>query len=347
MHSEGAAERSKLNRLPLKSAVRYARRYAFSLVKNGIKVMLGRSPFFHDEDLFFRQYLLQVLGLRPIRQINCPGLHSEGAGSQAVMLLDAINFCRCCGLTYVHTPFSQIAHSDGRPSAEWNAVWEKHFNLGAGEIPWTGNRHEVVSYCSNRQSLHHVFGWPAFEEEFRRSFQAMIPEIRRKYYLNKTPRRNAELVVAVHIRRGDVSSARKEHFTSSESILRTVQQVEAVLHSRGLCHSIAVYSEGSPRDFEEFAQTGAQLWISADPVWTMSEMIEADILIMAKGYFSYYAGLVCDGIKIFDGEQPPAEDFIVRALDGSFDGAVFERQLDHLLEIRAHILSGFADKTDK
>ncbi len=32
----------------------------------------------------------------------------------------------------------------------------------------------------------------------------------------------------------------------------------------------------------------------------MQELIEADILIIAKGCFSYCAGLISDGIKIFE-----------------------------------------------
>jgi hypothetical protein len=45
---------------------------------------------------------------------------------------------------------------------------------------------------------------------------------------------------------------------------------------------------------------GVEFFLDTDAVWTMEELIEADILIMAKGYFSYYAGLICDGIKIFE-----------------------------------------------
>jgi hypothetical protein len=42
----------------------------------------------------------------------------------------------------------------------------------------------------------------------------------------------------------------------------------------------------------------AELFLDADAIWTMLEMIEADVLIMAKGSFSYVAALISDGIKL-------------------------------------------------
>src|ERR1700693_4700647 len=81
----------------------------------------------------------------------------------------------------------------------------------------------------------------------------------------------------------------------------------------------------------------------------MKELMEADILIMAKGCFSYYARLICDGIKIFEprtfGEDdssswkwrsvPPVESWIACRTDGSLDRETFERQLLIVIRLRA------------
>ena len=81
-------------------------------LKNRIKILMGRKPYFDERGLFLWQYLLHLTGLRPIRKITCVGLKMEGPGSQALMIMNAINFAFSSGLTYVHTPFTQIRHAD-------------------------------------------------------------------------------------------------------------------------------------------------------------------------------------------------------------------------------------------
>ena len=71
----------------------------------------------------------------------------------------------------------------------------------------------------------------------------------------------------------------------------------------------------------------------------MQQLIEADILVMAKGYFSYYAALISDGIKIYEpGDWAPGlpdDNWIPCLSDGSFDCVAFERQLSLLLQAKA------------
>jgi hypothetical protein len=98
-------------------SLKYARRCAI----NCVKVLIGRKTSFTHRDVFFRQYLR--LGLR-IRKVTCVVYYSlEGACSQALNVMWAINFARACGLTYVHTPFNRILHAD-RPMREWVDAWE-------------------------------------------------------------------------------------------------------------------------------------------------------------------------------------------------------------------------------
>ena len=97
---------------------------------------------------FLWQYVSHLTGFQPIRKITCPGLRSEGAGSQALMIMNAINFARSFGLTYVHTPFTFIQHAQ-RPMEEWVTAWETLFNLGAGEAVCDSERHEAVNFCHN------------------------------------------------------------------------------------------------------------------------------------------------------------------------------------------------------
>jgi len=69
----------------------------------------------------------------------------------------------------------------------------------------------------------------------------------------------------------------------------------------------------------------------------MRTMIEADIFIMGRGYFSYVAAIISEGIKLFDpwGHIPPLEGWIVRDANGGYSDAVFDREFEKLIARRA------------
>jgi hypothetical protein len=166
------------------------------------------------------------------------------------MIMNAINFAGSCGLTYVHTPFTLIEHGD-RPMEEWAKSWETVFNLGAGEAVCGVDRHEAVNFSHNFNELER-FGWRFRGDELAERFKASVAEFRRKYYANKSPRQTEEVTVAVHIRRGDVSDADPDYFTSNEAILRTLTEVKSILSSLTVKYSLRVYSQGESGGFVRF-----------------------------------------------------------------------------------------------
>jgi len=316
-----------------------SRLYLWSCIKNIVKLLLGRKIYFSNQDLFFRQYLFQIAGIRPIKALTCMGLNREGAGSQALMMMHAMNFARCNGLRYEHTPFTHMAWAQ-RPQREWAAAWEEQFNLGAGEPTWNGDRCHTVDFSVNDYAVHLCFGrmrhdWLFHDDEEERHFRIMIPEFRAKYYSNKKPRITKEITVAVHVRRGDVVPGHWL-YTSTPTIACTMAQVISVLDSKGVAYVINVFSHGAPAaDFATLSALGARLWLDADGVWVMGELIEADILIMAKGTFSHCAALISDGIKICEPEGGRVlDDWIVRAADGSIDRSKFEDQFNDLIRAK-------------
>jgi hypothetical protein len=324
-------------------------RSAWRSLKNCIKVLIGRKPNFNERGLFLRQCVLHLTGLRPIRKITCTGHSGEGAGSQALMVMNAINFARSFGLTYLHTPFTQISHVD-RPMQEWVATWEALFNLGAGEAVCGMVRHDAFNFSHNFNDLDLIFGWCCRKDELADRFKALLPEFRRKYYLNKSPRATDEVTVAVHIRRGDALPDRPDYYTTDESILRTITEVKSALDTHKVEHKFRVYSQGDVADFAEFSRLGVELFLDVDAVWTLQELIEADVLIVAKGCYSYYAALISDGIRIFEPmplsgsdylpawkwrSVPLTESWIPCLGDGSFDSAAFERQLSLVVEAKS------------
>jgi hypothetical protein len=327
----------------LRLLVAFGRRYAWKSLKNCAAVLFGRKTYLDEEALFFRQCVLHLIGLKPIRKITCPGLRGEGAGSQALMIMKTINFARLCGLTYVHTPFTRIEHAE-RPMEEWATSWETFFNLGAGEVVCDTARQEVVNFSANCNNLERCFGWYWRRDEFAHHFKTMVPEFRRKYYLNKSSRTTDEVTVAVHIRRGDVLPDNQDYFTSNETVLRTITAIKQVFDIHQVKHRISIYSQGSRADFAQLSLPNVEFFLDVDAIWTMEELIEADILVMAKCCFSYYAALICDGIKIGDPDRwfisptdswIPTDGWVPCRADGSFDSAAFERQLLALIEAKA------------
>lgn len=333
-------------------------RYVLQSFKDCIKRLLGRKLNRDERLVFFRQYVLHLLRIRPIEGITS-AVDSDfpGAGYQALMSMNAQCFARAAGLLYLHTPFVTISHAN-RPMREWLAVWELLFNLGAGELSYDAAKNNAANYCSVQAELDFCFGRGCIQGQLARNFRAMIPEFRKKYYSNKSPRYTNCLTVAVHIRRGDVSAnTHCQLFTSNDYVRQTVADVKRLLDSRDEPYNLRIYSQGDRADFENLSSLDAEFFLDADPIWTMQELIEADILIMARGSFSYYAGIVSDGIKIFEPRTIPAEevryfpsfdwrifseadDWLPCRPDGSIDPAAFERRLSLLLRAKKKIAAG-------
>ena len=84
---------------------------AWRFLKNAVKALIGRPPYFDERGLFLRQYVLHLTGLRPLRAItfrsHTPG---EGAGAHALMNMNTMAFARTADLIYQHTPFKVIHH---------------------------------------------------------------------------------------------------------------------------------------------------------------------------------------------------------------------------------------------
>lgn len=286
---------------------------------------------------FIRRYILHTVGLSPIRAISCAiSEPSEGPGSQALGVMSTITFARAYRLDYLHAPFTAISGAD-RPMREWVAAWEAIFNLGAAEAPYDARRRGVLKVGDRLVYLYLAFGGSEERKSLEDCFKTLIPEFRRKYYLNKSPRTSDLVTVAVNIRRGEVSAHQYSYmYTSSEKIVQLASAVQSILDSQGVPFSLGVYGQGTNAEFAELSSLGAEFFFNADPIWTFQELVEADVLIVAKSCFSHYAGIICDGIKIF--EEPlkrmPAtalEDWLPCQSDGTFDRAAFERQLSKLL----------------
>ena len=101
----------------------------------------------------------------------------------------------------------------------------------------------------------------------------------------------------------------------------TLARIRSVLDTRGVAYTLRLFSQGQPEEFRELGIPETALFLDADPLWSMREMIEADILVTTLGSFSYVAGLLCDGIVLGDASGPPARGWLAYDADGDFDSA--------------------------
>jgi hypothetical protein len=249
-----------------------------------------------------------------------------GAGVQALMTMRAITFARACGLTYVHTPFTAIGHGD-RPMPQWVNAWEAQFNFGMGEeLATESENHEIVNFASCNWNLPPLFGF--FDGLFG-TLEGAIPEFRRKYYSNKSPIQNEVFTICVHIRRGNITASM---FTSTSIFMKIVSEVTAVLDARGINYKVQIFTQGGLCDFDA---PGVEIFSDVDAIWSMQQLIEADIFIMSKSYFSYVAAMISDGIKILQGDYLiPLSGWIIADSNGEFDRIVFEAQLVQHVEVK-------------
>jgi len=303
--------------------------YARSFAKNLVKAALGRKPYFTPHDVLFRVWLRQLGGGPKLGKITSDASTDEGVGSQALMMIRAIDFARRTGLTYAHTPFSHIHHAD-RPMPAWTKAWEAHFNLGEGEIRNDRDDQDTVNYAFTFPALHRLFGLeetgPAFDD-------ATIREFRRRYYIDKSPRRNEVLSVCVHARRPNRHDFHADDSTDLVRLARILARVRAVLDARGIGYTLRLFSQGQAEEFRELGIPETALFLDADPFWSMREMIEADLLVTTLGTFSHVAGLLCDGVVLGDAAGPPARGWLAYDADGDFDSEALGRALTSLPSI--------------
>lgn len=289
-------------------------RYLRSAAKHVVKGVLGRPHRYTDTDVLYRQYVRQLMGGPRIARITCRCSTLEGAGSQALLTMRAIRFARAHGLTYCHTPFRELHHAD-RPMPEWAAAWEAQFNLGAGE---TTDTRDAVNFAFTFPVLQALFGVSDDERPFE---QALVGEFRRKYRLDK-PRTVPPLPsVCIHVRRRNRHDFHAEDSTDMACVAAVVAQLRRGLGELGLAYTLRVFSQGDRSEFRALDLPDDCLFIDADPLWSMREMIDSDLLVTTRGTFSHVTGLLCDGVVLADGSFASQPGWLTYDAGGAFDTA--------------------------
>jgi len=238
----------------------------------------------------------------------------DGSGAQMHSIISIQVFAQKFKLTYVHTPMKNIEHFKG-DREKWSQKWEEFFSLGKGEIPigqidksklrsryikhpalvW--KKHHTlysVSNCHNYMDMNPSFYLP------------YLQNIRQKFYSNKENLQNnrflkKKISISIHVRRGDVTSAKNvNRYSSNLFLIEKLLIVLNVIESKGLGFQLFICSQGEKEDFQEFEVFKPKYLLNNDEFETFNYLVTADILFMAKSSFSYVAGLLNEGMVLYE-----------------------------------------------
>jgi len=242
---------------------------------------------------------------------TCGG-RRDGAGAQAMAIIECMALARHFGCRYLHTPFATLAHAPGTPE-DWALQWERFLNLGAGETAVPADA-ELITLADLVRDPEAHRGRPVVvaqrlfyppKKPLAPVIDALRTDLRGRYGhsdksripLHRGPPEST--TVAVHLRRGDVTeTSTSQRFVADEAVLDTITRLRKAVAPLGRTLHINLYSQGAKEQFRAFADSGCHLRIDIDPFETFHNLVAADILVAGKSKFSRLAGLLSDGIVI-------------------------------------------------
>jgi len=252
-------------------------------------------------------------------------VRKDGFGSQALSRVSIQAAAKDLGVAYVHTPFVSVAHAEMEPTL-WRDRCEELLLLGQGCTPISEARHPVVhamEFFKNKS----LWGQPH------------VIQVRRMLsYCNRSPAvyqgvidphnlaaERSQLRVAVHVRRGDISSKSTGHrFTSNDTIAHTIRRLRATIEQIGQTCSIEVFTNAKPDELANLAHLVDRIDNNLGALETFEKMREADILLTAKSAFSYLAALYSGGVVIYEPfTEQPLPNWIPKNGRGDFDEQQF------------------------
>ena len=302
---------------------------------NPLRLVLGRKPQVVDAGCL-RVLAGHFFGTNKIEYLARGATPTDGAGFHIFLTMAAMSFSDLIGAKYVHVPFSEIKHAD-RPmdsyAQGWNEAFHPETEPGDPEV----NPDAAVAFIElyNHETFITIFNRLLYDElaarraGFRRAFQASAE---RQDWGPQTIR------IAVHFRQGDVGPDRNDFMWIDPATVSTsIEQVRLILESLGLKPKLVLVSNGRSPHLEALGCDFDLELVGADTLQSFAALASADVIIMAKSYFSYCAAYFSNAVCIFRPwdsipapEVPapkPLSEWICSAPDGSFDRAAFLHEL--------------------
>ena len=193
----------------------------------------------------------------------------DGFGAQYHAIMSGIAYCKHEGLTYVHTPFQEIAHEGDTETLN------KFIGIPAGNAQKNMiiEPHSEVVHWSERPSEYYT--------------EDVIKSLRDSYYRTDKPDITSP-DIAIHIRRGDVNNGDAKRFTSNDTYKKLIDTLQV----RYPDYSVTIYSEGKEADFSEIASDNMQFRLNENLTDTFHGLVTAKVLVTAKSSLSYTAAIL-------------------------------------------------------
>jgi hypothetical protein len=279
--------------------------------------------------------------------ITCAG-KDDGVGAQVQAVLSTMLFAEAFQLTYVHTPFERITHNE--LGANWEAEWERFFNLGKDEVAIKDidtNLLEVVRNDNLRRLrrtpnvLYVVRHCYPFADLFPNFYLRMTDGWIGKYRSSskeayKSFYEEGKVNIAVHIRRGDVVES-SDRYTGNRYHKALLSAIRRMLDDFKTDVSVHIYSQGAIADFDELDEMRVHYHLDECPFTTFYNLTCADMVVVAKSSFSYCAALLSGAVVVYEPfwHKPPGTwivaEWCERHEEVLFDKAQLREQVHRLV----------------
>lgn len=223
----------------------------------------GMSP----RDLRYLNKLPKAKGIR-IRS------RRDGFGAQYMAQMSALAWAIQNNRYFYFEPFSHLDHGE-------DATTMSQFT---GLRPWG----EPVKYkrIAHVRFVPEVLSSPNPSTYFTPETLAVIRDM---YHSSPKPA-SCPHDIAIHIRRGDINQEMRSRWLSMGTYKRLIKTLQGFFPD----HSIGIYSQGDPADFQQLRALGARLELNQDLRRTFHELATSPLLIPAPSCLSYAAALLSE-----------------------------------------------------
>ena len=221
----------------------------------------------------------------------------DGFGAQYQAFMSGIAFSDYMNYDYVHTPIKRI-NSEVRH--DWseemkNNICYKKLNLFMG-IPDGITSHGTNIYNNINIKERNASVVHKSENPDKYYTEEVLNKIRHYYYSTEKPDIK-DIDIAIHIRRGNVSSTGRwiKRYTTNETYIKIIDYLKKTYPNR----KITIFSEGKKEDFSDLISNNVECRLNETIEETYHSFVKAKVLVIAKSSFSYSAALLNENIVYY------------------------------------------------
>ena len=235
-----------------------------------------------------------------VNVVTNPTKKNDGFGENFKLLIYSVMFAEMNGCKFLYTPFKKMEHNyDMDPDF---LAKKEHL------INFIGNFEHAPDAFDEKNKKPYVLDTfellRFYQTNIQRCAESISLElIKDLFRANKTdPFYKSYTNVAIHIRRMNKEDYNRTNNPNAvlngmdvpdDLYLTSIGQVEQITRDRPV--RIHIFSQGKPEDFEIYRKNNVVLHLNEDLESTFTQMVYADILLMAPSALSYSAGLLSRG----------------------------------------------------